>query len=356
MSLVIKAFLKSLVSKKARTLLVLFSISVSAALVFANESFARTVAQGFYDAGVRWSGNADFYIQTKNVVGAKEWIEPAKLSAYGSAANGPFEYVFQAIREKALYMPSLEQMHYFTILGVDIDEFNQRNPVTFNAGSSEGWGSNNIIVGQAYADVYGLKVGDTMPLELNNAEHDFKIIGISAPKGLFLRELADGGFILAPRETLAKIYGGESNLIFLKLKDRTQREAMKERLTQDFADYGVEYGINDAVIASETQTYVMPFRVSSLVVVFMCMFIIFTAFNLVTLERIPIVGALRSVGCTRKLINAVLVVGERLPGRTRRADRLRVRHRGAVLHQVSLCGGRRRRAQCAYHVWRAARC
>jgi putative ABC transport system permease protein len=308
MNLVIKAFLKSLVQKKARTLLVLFSISVSAALVFANESFARTVAQGFYDAGVRWSGNSDFYIQTKNVVGAKEWIDAAQLSTYDDAAGGsPFEYAYQAIREKALYAPSLEQMHYFTMLGVDIDEFNQRNPVTLNAGTFDGWGGSNIIVGQAYADVYDLKVGDTIPLELNNAPHDFKITGISAAKGLFLRELVDGGFILAPRETLSTIYGGESNLVFLKLKDRSQREAMKERLTQDFADYSVEYGINDAVIASETQTYVMPFRISSLVVIFMCMFIIFTAFNLITLERIPIVGTLRSVGTTRKKINAVLV-------------------------------------------------
>jgi hypothetical protein len=157
--LVIKAFLKSLAQKKARTLLVLFSISVSAALVFANESFARTVAQGFYDAGVRWSGNADFYIQTKNVVGAEEWIDPASLAPYGDA----FEYAHPAIREKALYMPSPEQMHYFTMLGVDLAEFNQRNPVTLDAGSFEGWGGNNIIAGRAYADQYGLEVGDTSP-------------------------------------------------------------------------------------------------------------------------------------------------------------------------------------------------
>ena len=65
MNKIVKAFLKSLIDKKARTFLVLFSIAISAALIFANESFARTVSQGFYDAGVRWSGNSDFYIQTQ---------------------------------------------------------------------------------------------------------------------------------------------------------------------------------------------------------------------------------------------------------------------------------------------------
>ncbi len=303
MNEIVKAFLKSLIDKKARTFLVLFSIAISAALIFANESFARTVSQGFYDAGVRWSGNSDFYIQTKNVVGAKEWIDTSQLSAYGDV----FEYAFQSIKEKALYMPSLEQMHYFTIIGTDIAEFNQRNPIPLSQGSFQDWGGSNIIIGQTFADIYHLKLNDGLRLELNNAEYDFKIIGISQPKGMFLRELADGGFILASKDTLANIYGGGTNLMFFKLKDRSQREAVKERLTQDFADYQVEYGINDAVIASETQIYVMPFRISSMVVIFMSVFIIFTAFNLITLERIPIVGTLRSIGCTRKTINTILI-------------------------------------------------
>ena len=44
MNEIVKAFLKSLIDKKARTFLVLFSIAISAALIFANESFARTVS------------------------------------------------------------------------------------------------------------------------------------------------------------------------------------------------------------------------------------------------------------------------------------------------------------------------
>ncbi|MGE5417921.1 MAG: ABC transporter permease [Acidobacteriota bacterium] len=310
MSVIIKALLSSLIEKKARTFLVLFSIAVSASLIFANESFSRTVTQRFYEADVRWSGTSDLYIETKKAVGAKEWIDPSKLAPYQAS----FEYAFQFIQEKALYMPSLEQMHYFTIIGVDIDAFNRHNPVTLSQGDFKDWHGYKVIVGKTYANAYNLKVNDTMKLELNNAEYDFKIAGISYVMGLFLRVMADGGFILAPKDTLDQIYndsgdpGARSNLIFLKLKDRLQKETVKAQLTQDFADYEVRYGINDAVINAETQNYVMPFRVSSVVVVFMCMFIIFTAFNLITLERIPIVGTLRSVGCTRKKINAILVI------------------------------------------------
>lgn len=301
----IRAFLKSLIDRKARTFLVLFSIAVSAALIFANESFAQTIRRKVYDADVRWSGNSDLYVSTKAMVGAEEWIDAEELvSGHGDI----LEYAFQFIKEKALYMPSLEKMHYFTIIGANIDEFNLYNPLTLSEGSFEDWQGNHIIVGKAYASAYGFHVNDVITLELNNHEYDFKIVGISEPKGLFLRELADEGYILAPKETLAQIFGGNSNLVFLKLKDRAQTDVIKEKLTEDFPQYEVKYGVNDAVIEAETQNYVMPFRISSVTVLLMCIFIIYTAFNLVTLERIPIVGTLRSIGCTRKRINLILIL------------------------------------------------
>ena len=68
MRAIIKALLKSLVEKKARTFLVLFSISISAALIFANESFSQTVRKKVYDADVRWSGTSDLSITTKESV------------------------------------------------------------------------------------------------------------------------------------------------------------------------------------------------------------------------------------------------------------------------------------------------
>jgi putative ABC transport system permease protein len=305
MKVIVKALLKSLFEKKARTLLVLFSIAVSAALIFANESFSITVRQKVYDADVRWGGNSDLYISTREVVGAEEWIDTDRLlSEYGDA----FEYAFQFVKEKALYVPSLEQMHYFMMIGADIEEFNRYNPLTLGEGSYQEWGGFNIIVGRAYANEYGFKVNDVIKLELNNVEYDFRIIGISEPKGLFLRELADGGYILAPKETLSEIFGGNSNLVFLKMKDFSQRESMYETLTQDFAEYQVKYGVNNAVIDAETQNFVMPFRISTVMVLFMCVFIIYTAFTLVTLERIPIVGTLRSIGCTRRKINFILII------------------------------------------------
>lgn len=310
MVVILKTLIKSLIDKKVRTLLVLFSIAVSSALIFANQSFSKTVEQRFYDADVRWSGNSDFYIESRETVGAKEWIDTGKLSNNKDS----FEYAYEFVKEKALYAPSIEEMQYFTIIGADMGEFNRHNPITLAQGSFSDWNGFKIIIGATYASKYNLKINDTLKLELNGAPYDFKIAGISEPKGLFLRELADGGFILAPKDTLSNIYKGSCNIMFLKMKDRSQRAAMKETLTKAFEEYNVQYGINDSVIEAETQNYVMPFKISAIVVIFMSMFIIFTASNLITLERIPIVGTLRSIGCTRRRINRILITESALLG------------------------------------------
>ncbi len=146
-----------------------------------------------------------------------------------------------------------------------------------------------------------------MRLELNGKSYEFKISGISEAKGLFTRELADGGYIIVPKDTLSAVFKGGSNLSFVKLRDSSVKKAIKDKLTEELEEYQVRYGVDEVLIAEETANYVMPFRISAVAVIFMSMLIIFTAFNLITLERIPLIGTLRSIGCPRKRINRLLI-------------------------------------------------
>ncbi len=303
MSLFFKALLRSLTEKKARTFLILFSIAVSASLIFANECFSIVCEKRFYEADVRFSGNSDIRILTKDTVGAKGWIDEQQLSKYKEL----FLYNYGFIKEKALYIPTPEDMNYFTVMGVNIDEFNKYNPLTLKKGSLKDWNGYKAILGTTYAQKYKLDVNDTIKLEMEGRGFNFKIAAISDSKGLFTRELADGGYVLVPKETLSQIFGGGANLKFLKLKDSTQITNMKEKLTKELTDYDVGYGVDDNLIATETVNYTMPFRISAVSVIFMSIFIIYSAFNLVSLERIPLIGTLRSIGCSRKRINRLLI-------------------------------------------------
>jgi putative ABC transport system permease protein len=71
--------------------------------------------------------------------------------------------------------------------------------------------------------------------------------------------------------------------------------------------YNVNPGINHTVIQAETNNFVMPFWISGIIVLFMSVFIIYSSFNLIVNERIKIIGILRSIGCSRRKTNAILV-------------------------------------------------
>ncbi len=304
MSIVIKLLWKSLIQKKARTLLVLFSIAVSSAIIFANEGFKSTVAHMFYEANTRHAGNSSLIVTTKLDVGAKEWIDTELLKPYRSRIL----YANSFIREQALYAPKLEDMYYFQIYGVDMNEFQQHNPFTLKEGDYGKWSGFQIVMGEVYADKYNISVGDTITLEMKGKNYDFTVVGIAKQEGIYMRELADGGTLFAPEETIAEIFGGEANLTFIKEKEAEQLQKLYEDLKETLKDYNVAYTIDPYIIEAEISSYVLPFRISSIAVIFMSMFIIFTGYGLIINERISSLGTLRSLGLTRRRMARILLL------------------------------------------------
>ncbi len=290
--------------KKARTLLVLFSIAVSSAMIFANEGFKATVAHMFYEADTRHAGNSSLIVTTKLDVGAKEWIDTGLLKPYSSRIL----YANSFIKEHALYAPKLEDMYYFQIYGVDMDEFQQHNPFTLKEGEYGQWSGFQIVMGEAYADKYKISVGDTITLEMNGRNYDFTVVGIAKQEGIYMRELADGGTLFAPKETIAEIFGGEANLTYIKEKEEEQLQKLYEDLKETLTDYNIAYTIDPYLIKAETSSYVLPFRISSIAVIFMSMFIIFTGYGLIINERISSLGTLRSLGLTRRRMGRILIL------------------------------------------------
>lgn len=303
MSLIFKTFLKNLMQKKTRTFLVLFSIAISAALIFANQGFSLTTQQMFRDASVRWGGTSDIYIEPLKSVGAAEFIDTTRLQPF----RDKFSYQMNFIKQPALYMPNVESMVYYTMIGADIEDFNTYNPITLISGSFDNWQGNKVIMGEAYAEKFGLTTGDFLTLEINGQPYNFTVAGISAQSGLFMRELADGGYLIAPSDTLREIYGDQNNLIFIKAAEGVTKYDLYAALSAALPDFAVSYSVDDSVLAAEVANYAMPFNISAVAVIFMSMFIIFTAFNLISMERISVIGTLRSVGCSRKKVNALLL-------------------------------------------------
>lgn len=300
---IIKFLVRSLWNKKGRLLLVLFSIGVSSALLFANESFRMTVETMFEEANSRWGAEADYIIEPLDEFGASQWIPIDRLGDVDT------EYVVPITRLKGLYNPSLDSMQFMNVIGCDIESFDTHNYVTLLEGTKEGFNdtTNQAIIGKAFSINEGVLLGDVISLEFEGQPHEFEVTGISAPDGLFRREEADGGFVIIPIEFFEELYGVEPNVVFVKLEDETMAQSVFPVVEELYEDYHVEYARDFQLLKAETENYVMPFRISALSVMLMSSFIIYTAFQLINLDRIPDFGTLRSIGCSRKRLNIILL-------------------------------------------------
>ncbi len=304
MRLIFRYLWNNLFEKKGRTLLVILSIAIASALVFANEGFSRTIENKIYEADTRFAGNADYLITPKDEVGSAEWIDEMRIVKAGM----DYAYAHTFIVEDALYMPTAEDAEFFDVYGVKMQEWQQHNPFDLQSGNDNAWSGQVCVMGSYYAEKLGFSDGDTITLEMNGNNYDFVITGIASPKGVFLREQADGPKLFVPKDTLQEIYGGSVNLVCIKLADSSQLDAGFTKMTDVFTGYNVSYAVNQDIIEAETANYVMPFRVSSIIVVLMCFFIIYTGFGLIMTERISSVGTIRSLGGSKKKLNGALFI------------------------------------------------
>jgi putative ABC transport system permease protein len=180
--------------------------------------------------------------------------------------------------------------------------------LTLTAGGTAGWEGNKLIIGEFFAKKLNINAGDFITLEIGGAPCEYMVAGVAQSGGLFLRDAADGGYLLTPPDGLTEISGGNVNLLFIKLHNPNEINQMRDRIAEALPMYEARIGVDHAIIRAETDNYVLPFRFACFAVIFMSIFIIYSSFNLIVIERIGVLGILRSVGCTRGKTNRILLL------------------------------------------------
>ena len=306
MKSVIRYLRKSLWDKKMQTLLVLFSIAASSSLIFANEGFQRTCEYMFYKADTRHAGSADFLITPKEEDKAISMVDIRKMKV-----DDTFEYAAAFIKTDILYTPDSENSYdtyYFHAYGVNLDDFMKYNPFSFFRKSEETFSGRKVILGKEYAEKNNLDTGDNMNLEYSGEAYQFEVAGIAEKEGVFLRELADGGAMLIPYETMRDLWGLEPNLIYTKLRNPETISNKWKELQTTYKNLNTELTIDKELIRGETNTYVMPFRISAIAVLFMSIFITYGGFSMICEDRVSSVGIIRSLGITKVKMNFLLLM------------------------------------------------
>ena len=307
MKIILKYIFTNVKERKTRTAVMLLSILLSTTLLFVSfsigasyESAQRKMARGM-------AGSATLSVSAVDG-GIDTGILP-ELSSI-SASVGILE-------SSALYH---ENGYYETIdlIAADLIQLNQINPPRLaNGGEIADFSGNQVILPDRFTSKYGMKAGDTITLQIGGQPITLEIAEIAAYDTVFLRHTR-GATALLPLSTLSELLGQTDGYteILIEPAEGTTTAELKSELAAALpnGEYKVSEIVNEAQIAADARQKSMPFFLISFFSLTMSVFIIYSSYKVITLDRLPVIGTFRSIGATQKAVTHILLLESALYG------------------------------------------
>ena len=307
MKIILKYICTNVKERKTRTAVMLLSILLSTTLLFVSfsigasyESAQRKMARGM-------AGSATLSVSA--VDGGIDFSVLPELSSINASVG--------MLESSALYH---ENGYYETIdlIAADLTQLNQINPPRLaNGGEITDFTGNQVILPDRFTSKYGMKAGDTITLQIGGQPITLEVAGIAAYDTVFLRHTR-GATALLPLSTLSELSGktdGYTEILIEPVGGTTTAE-LKNELAAALPDgeYKVSEVVNEAQITADARQKSMPFFLISFFSLTMSVFIIYSSYKVITLDRLPVIGTFRSIGATQKAVTHILLLESVLYG------------------------------------------
>lgn len=300
MKIILKYILTNVKERKARTAIMLLSILLSTMLLFVSfsigvsyESAQRKMAQGMAGSATVSVCATDSSIDTNDI---------PNLSSIRAKVG--------MLESTSIYT---ESGYYETVdlVAANLSVLNQINkPRLLNGGEISDFSGNQIILPERFTSKYGIEKGDTITLQIGGAPARFEVVEIAAYDTVFLRHNR-GATALLPLTTLAGLLGQTDGYseILLEPAEGFGTSELINQLESALTDgeYQVSEIVNEARITADARQKSMPFFLICFFSLTMSIFIIYSSYKVITLDRLPIIGTFRSIGATEKNVTCILL-------------------------------------------------
>lgn len=312
MNIIVKFLLRNIKEKKLRTFLIVFSITISAALFFASSATTDSMVKMYTDQIKKFYGESEIIIEAKDT--APSWyFNPSIPQEYKSR----FEYSVGLFSGTAVYKykrdGAKDENVNINLRGIEWKDQELISKVTLASEFEvEPFKGKKIVISKKTADKYGLQTGKNLEIMIEGTKYRFLICGIAQMTGPF----TDDGrthFAIVPIDILSSIYDQKGNVstLYIKTQNPSDKKWIIEGLAASMKRQNVRETISQSDLQEQTGGVTVALSMALVLVLFMSVFIIYTSFKVITTERLPVIGTFRSIGATRKITDLVLV-GESL--------------------------------------------
>ncbi len=305
MKIIFKFILTSIREKKFRTFLLLFAITLSSALFFASNALNMTMQDMYVEVMKKYYGSSTIII---NRGPESNWyLSTQKAESHPDR----LEYAIGAVDGSAQFKPNSDESVVFSLRGFTLDDLRTFSRVSISeSGGLDPFAGRKIIVSSITADRYGWELGDVVKLEVQGEARRFSVAGIALPTGVFQAGFDRNDTIIVPRDYLASLYGIRGKALTIYARTRTDADIpeMIRTLRNEYPRYSVRQPIEPAEREQFVGFIRTPLLLMSIMIIFMSIFIVYSTFRVITVERLPIIGTFRSIGAARKTTDLVLIV------------------------------------------------
>lgn len=309
MRIIIKYILINGKEHKARTAVMLLSILLSSTLLFVSFSLASSYESAQEKMARGMSGSATVSIHTPGESNSLK-IEDIPDLPLISAKVG-------MLKESCFYH---ENGYYETVdlIAADLSQLDEINkPRLLDGRELKDFSGRKIILPDRFTLKYGIKKGDKITLQIGGNPVCFEVAEIAAYDTVFLRKTR-GATALLPLSTLSGLFNRTDgyNEILIKPAKGVSTADLINGLESVLPDgrFQVSEIINDAQIKADARQKSMPFFLISFFSLTISVFIIYSSYKVITLDRLPVIGTFRSIGATQKAVTRILLLESLLYG------------------------------------------
>ncbi|HKL79086.1 MAG TPA: FtsX-like permease family protein [Mobilitalea sp.] len=299
---VMKLTIANINQKKSRSILIILSIILSVALMYTVLSLSSSTTRIFEHKVRKEVGSAKFMLLPSEDSG-EQYIPELDFAGiegmeYGVSLVSVYGYSEIEKDKVPIVFTGMTAEDYKKVYGLDIIQ-----------GNSEELSGNQAWIGEETASQYGVSLGSELVVTIGGVSNTFKISGVVEDKNNNLGYEPGSLELVTDRNTLISILGIEEKVssYYVKYLPGTDSSSFLADLENEFSKIYVKDVTDMKELASMITMIVSCLLLMVMTVIIVSAFIIYSSFKIISLERMPLMGTLRSIGATRKTTVKILL-------------------------------------------------
>lgn len=310
MAIILRYLIVTIRERKLRTALLVLSVALSAALYFASIALTTSLAGMYADRLQQVYGSAEIVVERH-----PRWRSAFISPTQADGLRERMDYAVGLFEGRAYYRRHDTSVP-MNLTAVSFDDLLKTDRVALAAETRLlPFRGHKAIIGSHTASTHGLGAGDYIKLEINRTVYRFRIVGIAHPFGMFIDD-AESPAVVVPRDFMAALYGarGQVQTLYIKAADGQDSQQLIDSLAQVFRRNRVRESVSAREARESTRELTVPLQIMLVLVLLTTAFIKHAAYQVITTERLPVIGTFRSIGATRRHTSAVLFLESALYG------------------------------------------